>query len=772
MRHPKRYLLVIGLVTAAQLLRPGANAQAGRSELAGTRPLTLQGDISEQMIAGVDRFLLRETEASIELRAAHWRRDLSSPEAYVASVEPNRVRFRQLLGLRDPRVPFDELELLATPRQPALVGKGSGFEVYAVRWPALEGVSGEGLWLEPTGRKPVASIVVLPDCEQTPEALAGLVPGLAPESQIARRLAESGCRIIVPTLINRGRDLSVIAGGRRRSTATHREILYRAAYQMGRHLIGYEVQKILAAVDWFSAEAEERIGVVGHGEGGLLALYAAALDPRIMVTGVSGYFDSRQNLWREPIDRNVFGLLREFGDAEIASLIMPRALVVEASAGPERVIAPGGDAGPGRLTTPELGAVRKEFNRARELVSGLNVDRHLELVVSGDGTGSFGSERFLQAVLNRLGPEAKLGSAGAAPANLRREAVAEQRLARQYQELCDFSQRHVDEGPQTRFQFAAKINRTAGLDAFAASVEPYRAHFRDEIIGAFDRRLEPAAPQSRLLYDEPGFRGYEVVLDVLPDVFLYGTLLVPKDLQPGEKRPVVVCQHGLGGRTEDTVVGDKTSYRDFAAHLARRGFVTFAPQHLYRGDNFRTLQRKANPLKRSLFAVMTAQHQQLLSWLGGLGFVDPKRIAFYGISYGGKSAMRIPAVLDGYCLSICSSDFSDWIWRTVSNRFESGYLAHREYEIFEFNLGSTFNYADMAALISPRPFMVEELNDRGWGVEQAAGEFGRVRLLYHNLGISERLRWTYFGTYLAGVPYTRRETFDFLHEQLQWSHRR
>ena len=41
---------------------------------------------------------------------------------------------------------------------------------------------------------------------------------------------------------------------------------------------------MLAAVDWFDREAEagsRTIGVIGYGEGGLLALYAAALDPRI-----------------------------------------------------------------------------------------------------------------------------------------------------------------------------------------------------------------------------------------------------------------------------------------------------------------------------------------------------------------------------------------------------------------------------------------------------------------------------------------------------------
>ena len=78
-----------------------------------------------------------------------------------------------------------------------------------------------------------------------------------------------------------------------------------------------------------------KIGVAGYAEGGLIAFYAAALDPRIEAVLVSGYFDSRQRLWEEPIYRNVFGLLQEFGDAEIASLIAPRALIVEHSAVPK-----------------------------------------------------------------------------------------------------------------------------------------------------------------------------------------------------------------------------------------------------------------------------------------------------------------------------------------------------------------------------------------------------------------------------------------------------
>jgi hypothetical protein len=76
------------------------------------------------------------------------------------------------------------------------------------------------------------------------------------------------------------------------------------------------------------SETKRPVAIYGEGEGGRLALFAAALDERIDATLVSGSFGPRESLWKEPADRNVFGLLREFGDAELASLVIPRSLVV------------------------------------------------------------------------------------------------------------------------------------------------------------------------------------------------------------------------------------------------------------------------------------------------------------------------------------------------------------------------------------------------------------------------------------------------------------
>lgn len=225
----------------------------------------------------------------------------------------------------------------------AQVAQGAGYKVYAVRWPVFDrvvadfgGLDAEGLLLQPEG-KPAARVVAIPDADWTPEMLVGLAPGVPEEAQFARRLAENGCQVVIPVLINRNDTFSGIPGVGM-TNEPHREWIYRMAYEVGRHIIGFEVQKVLAAMDWFASENRAsplKIGVMGYGEGGLLALYSGAIDTRIDATLVSGYFQQREGLWQEPIYRDVWSLVREFGDADLASLIAPRTLVVEASRGPE-----------------------------------------------------------------------------------------------------------------------------------------------------------------------------------------------------------------------------------------------------------------------------------------------------------------------------------------------------------------------------------------------------------------------------------------------------
>jgi len=747
-----------------------AGRVVGEAPLPGSVPLEIEGDLAAAMVAGIDAFLARELAASVERRGEHWKRDFTSREAHAASVAPNRERLRTIIGAVDEREP-PALELVGTHEWPARLADGPGYEVLAVRWPVLKGVHGEGLLLEPNG-PPTANVVALPECDRSPEMLVGLEEGVPEPAQYARRLAENGCRVLVPVLLDR-RDTYAGHPGVRMTNQPHREFVYRAAFEMGRHIIGYEVQKMLACVDWLEARDDAPVGVIGHGEGGLIALYAAAVDTRIAATVVSGYFQPRERLWREPIYRNVWGLLDAFGDAEIASLIAPRALIIEASGHPDIAGPPeprGGRTGaaPGAIATPSFEEVEREAERARALVAPM--DPSAAILLTGDGTGLSGNEESLALFLQALGCEAALEPSKAAAATGEGGASvdADARMKRQFDELMEHTQHLMRESPNVRAKFWAKADASS-LDTWRQSTQWYRDYLWDEVIGRLPEPEMPLNPRTRRVFDEPAYTGYEVVLDVYPDVFAYGILLLPKDLGESERRPVVVCQHGLEGRpgmVADPAV-DEAAYNQYGCRLAQRGFVVYAPQNPYiGGDAFRVLQRKANPLKKSLFAFIVRQHQRTLEWLQQQPFVDPDRIALYGISYGGKTAMRVPALLDGYCLSICSADFNEWIWKNVSNRHAFSYLFTGEYEMFEFDLGNTFNYAELSGLILPRPFMVERGHHDGVAPDEwVAYEYAKTRRQYVHFGLADRAEIEFFDG-----PHTIHGagTFEFLHRHLHW----
>ena len=62
--------------------------------------------------------------------------------------------------------------------------------------------------------------------------------------------------MLVPTLIDRKDELSANAKIKKQTNIPHREFVHRMAYEMGRTLTGYEVQKVLAAVDWFETSCD------------------------------------------------------------------------------------------------------------------------------------------------------------------------------------------------------------------------------------------------------------------------------------------------------------------------------------------------------------------------------------------------------------------------------------------------------------------------------------------------------------------------------------
>jgi dienelactone hydrolase len=719
---------------------------------------------------GAHRFIDKQIQAARVKRTQYWKYNTSSNQAYETSVAENRQKLRTIIGAVDTRLPV-RMERFGDDANPALVAEAAKYRVFQVRWSVLDGVFGEGLLVQ-SKRKPLAYIVVVPDADQTPEQLLGLSPGLNPQKQYARRLAENGFDLVIPALVSR-RKLDTKDARLRRSDQTYREWIYRQAFHMGRHIIGYEVQKVLAAIDWFEKKnASAQIGIVGYAEGGLLAFYAAAIDTRVDAVLVSGYFDARENVWAEPIYRNVWSLLRYFGDAEIASLILPRSLVIEHSTSPT-VTGHKGD-----WRTSEFTSVRQEFDR-------IPIRRRflLPVLVHDDGApvgpGSIGA---LKAFAKGLGVETGMGISNELPDERRRSFQTESRQKRAVQQLENQIQSLVRESEHLRDRFflynvmselaerqwsTERRRDTHSVEKFVKGAEPFREQFHKEAMGRFDEPFFEPNPRTRQILDVEKWTAYDVVLDVFDDLFAWGVLVVPKDIPLGERRPVVVCQHGRNGVPRDTIDGDKSAYNNFAGHLAERGFITFAPHNLYRGeDRYRWLDRKANTVKATLFSFIIAQHDQILQWLETLPFVDGEHIAFYGLSYGGETGVRVPSILEKYCLSICSGDFNQWTRKVAATDQPFSFMRTIEWEMPYWNLGHTFDYAEMAYLMVPRPFMVERGHLDTVGRDRwVAHEYAKVNWLYAQLGIAERTEIEFFQ---GGHSINGEGTFEFLHKHLDW----
>ncbi|MBM3265493.1 MAG: hypothetical protein FJY97_19020, partial [candidate division Zixibacteria bacterium] len=190
--------------------------------LPGTEHFEGGKDMAAVMVAGIDGYLDR----FIEQTKAERRSRLHDRFAHAGAREEERHRFIRIMGLTDSRTP-PNMEI-ATPADlsflpPGFVHETAGYTIYPVRWQVFPTVEAEGLLLAPH-TDPIADVVALPDCDRSPETLAGLASDVS-DVPVAHRLAASGCRVVVPVLIDRADTYSGIPGIRM-TNQPHREFIH------------------------------------------------------------------------------------------------------------------------------------------------------------------------------------------------------------------------------------------------------------------------------------------------------------------------------------------------------------------------------------------------------------------------------------------------------------------------------------------------------------------------------------------------------------------
>lgn len=605
-------------------------AVAGAQPLPGTQPMDSRGDPAAAMVEGIGRYLER---------IRPW---------YAARRNPDPHELRRLIGAIDRRVEPVRLETAGTLDQSAVLASSDSFEVLAVRWPVLEGVQGEGLYVRQFGA-PRHLVIYLPETDREPEQCPEMFD-----------FAAAGADVFVPVLLSGAAPPPPAPGGWA-NRQSEREWILRMAFPLGRHPIGLEVQKVLSLIDWWKQKHPDRqVEVAGAGDGAWIAAFAAVLDPRIALVDI-GLLGIEPPSWRDqPLYRNIFGLARFFGEQDIRALLRWRL-----------------GAAPRAMPTPLRVPLREPEMRRRRQVTQL--------------------EEFLQ------------------------------RLARRSRRVRDELWSNI---------------RGASPEQWRRAAAPLERRIREEMLGELPPEDIPPEPRSRPLPSAPHYRGWEVQLQVRPEFFAYGVLLVPGSL-PEARLPLVVLQHGLQGRPQD-LFGQKPDsrafavYRNFAETLVREGWAVYLPQNLYTGD-FRHLIRMAHPLGLTQYSFIREQYRVALDWLEKLPFIDAQRIGFYGLSYGGKTALRVPPFDPRFRAVVCAGDFNEWVGKLVTTEEPWSYMFTEEYDMLEWNLAHLASHAELAMLIAPRPFLVERGHRDGVGIDEwVLAEYARVKRFYDEMGIGER----------------------------------
>ena len=132
----------------------------------------------------------------------------------------------------------------------------------------------------------------------------------------------------------------------------------------------------------------------------------------------------------------------------------------------------------------------------------------------------------------------------------------------------------------------------------------------------------------------------------------------------------------------------------------------------------------------------------MLDYFSTLPFVDSNRFAFYGLSYGGYTALWTGPVEPRFKVVISSGHFNDWNTKTSDLTQGTSFLFYPSVlDMFNFGVLPRFNHSEIAMLIAPRPFMIEAGAKDGVIIAPrrfADLEMSRVEELYRKLGIPEK----------------------------------
>lgn len=253
------------------------------------------------------------------------------------------------------------------------------------------------------------------------------------------------------------------------------------------------------------------------------------------------------------------------------------------------------------------------------------------------------------------------------------------------------------------------------------------------------------------------------------DETLSAYLLLPIGLKPGEKRPAVIVFHSTqpAGKDQPAGLADVPD-KHIGLHLARRGYVTIAPdypsfgeyKHDFASDGYESGAMQAICDNIRTIDLLCAQPE-----------VDRQRIGAIGHSLGGHTAI-FTALYDERIKAVVSNcGFTSF--RRYYGGDLTGWTSDRYFPRIASEYGKDpgrmpFDFSDLISALAPRAFLASSpLHDDNFDVIGVKETIAAAKPIFDRLGAGDKLRANYPDCDHAFPPDVRKVAYEFLDAQLK-----
>lgn len=327
---------------------------------------------------------------------------------------------------------------------------------------------------------------------------------------------------------------------------------------------------------------------------------------------------------------------------------------------------------------------------------------------------------------------------------------------RQYLEVTEMAARRF----LTAEQGVEQLLKTPPLLHFKGQTktewQEWRRRFRRNLVKDLGPSPEalPLAVETLEEIKRDGYTRKKIIFNPDPFSSIPAYLLIPESASAKTPAPAVLCAHGHGVG-KDGAVGIVEDYqKQYAVELARRGFVTLAPDWRCFGERKDRDEWVRRPSRDGcnvaylafgyfgyqLIQLNISDGQRCLDYLQSLPEVDGRRLGCMGCSFGGTMTTYISA-LDQRVKAAVIVCYLSTLTDALNDRGRGNTCGSQ----FMFGLRKAGDIADVAGLIAPRACMVQIGSEDMCFIESdALAAFGQLEKIYAASGGRDQLVLDHF----------------------------